>query len=151
MPIFRKSGKTGIKASEIIKEQLYNNGGQATVHSLNGKAYLIQAGNDGRSFLCDALPLTPPYDYSVFDVIVDVLLQNGGKARKGNGRNYRLGYGQCTEDTVVGAIGKNYAGKSIGSSVFDPVFVLAAVLEWANIAHNGRGYLELTADYRSKI
>lgn len=34
---------------------------------------------------------------------------------------------------------------------FDPVFVLAAVLDWAGIAHNERGYLTLTADYRSLL
>ncbi len=33
--------------------------------------------------------------------------------------------------------------------MFDPVFVLAAVLDWADIARNERGYLTLTADYRS--
>ena len=33
-------------------------------------------------------------------------------------------------------------------SVFDPVFVLAAVLEWAGIVINGRGELILTEAYR---
>ena len=35
-------------------------------------------------------------------------------------------------------------------SVFDPVFVLAAILDWAGIVRNERGYLELTADYCAK-
>ena len=70
------------------------------------------------------------------------LFRNGGKARKGNGRNYKLGYGDCTEDTIVGCIAKEYAGKKEGMSVFDPVFVLSAILDWAGIAHNERGYLE---------
>ena len=84
----------------------------------------------------------------MFDVIVRLLFQTGGKARKGNGRNYKLGYGECTEDTVVGCIAKDYAGKKEGMSVFDPVFVLAAVLEWAGIVINGRGELILTEAYR---
>ena len=86
----------------------------------------------------------------MFDVIVSLLFRNGGKARKGNGRNYKLGYGDCTEDTIVGCIAKEYAGKKEGMSVFDPVFVLSAILDWAGIAHNKRGYLELTAEYRTK-
>ena len=59
----------------------------------------------------------------------------------------------CTnrEDTVVGYIGAHYFGASYGTYVFDPVFVLAAVLEWAGIAHNERGYLSLTADYLAKV
>ena len=57
------------------------------------------------------------------------------------------GYGDCTEDTIVGCIAKEYAGKKEGMSVFDPVFVLSAILDWAGIVRNERGYLELTADY----
>lgn len=139
------------KASDIVHRMLLENGGQATVHSARGIPYVIVDAQDGRSFLCDQLPLSPPYEYRVFDIIVDLLAAQGGRARKGNGRNYKLGYGDCTLDTVVGAIGKNYAGKSLGSSVFDPVFVLAAILEWAGIAHNERGYLALTAEYRAKL
>ena len=60
-------------------------------------------------------------------------------------------YGDCTEDTIVGCIAKEYAGKKEGMSVFDPVFVLSAILDWAGIAHNERGYLELTADYRTRV
>ena len=43
-----------------------------------------------------------------------------------------------------------YYGKSEGESVFDPVFILAGILEWADIAKNGRGYIELTNNYREK-
>lgn len=83
--------------------------------------------------------IKPNYEYRVFDVIVELLLANGGRARKGNGRNYKLGEPECDETTVVGTIAKKYAGKKNGESVFDPVFVFAAVLEWAGIAHNERG------------
>lgn len=143
--------KNNTKASAIIKNKLYETGGRAKVRSQNGKEYEIYMDSDGRSFHCEALPVNVPYTYEIFDVIVDLLKNNGGKAPKGNGRNFRLGYGQCTEDTVVGAIGKNYFGKPKGSYVYDPVFVLAAVLEWADIAHNQRGYLQLTADYMTRL
>ncbi len=142
-----KMDATSSKASEIIKAKLIQAGGKAEVRSINGKLYEIRMERDGKSFLCDQLPITPPYEFAVFDVIVDLLKQNGGKAYKGNGRNYRLGEGGCEETTVVGAVAKNYAGKSKGQSVFDPVFVLAAVLDWADIAHNERGYLQLTSSY----
>ena len=110
---------------------------------------MIQANADGNSFSCDELPITPPYDYDVFDKIIELLLRNGGKARKGNGRNYRFGYGDCTEDTIVGCIAKD-KGIAEGAYAYDPVFVLSAILDWAGIAHNERGYLELTAEYRTK-
>ena len=91
------------------------------------------------------------YRYEVFDVIVELLLANGGRARKGSGRNFKLGDPDCGETTVVGAVAARYAKKEPGDSVYDPVFVLAAVLEWAGIATNERGEIVLTASYRGKL
>lgn len=138
------------KASDIIKRKLAENGGRAIVSSISGNRYGIKAGSDGQHILCDELP--PIYTYEVFDVIVDLLKgQPNFKARKGNARSYKLGDAGCEEDTVAGAILKNYFGKSAGESGVDPVFILASVLEWAEIAHNGRGYLELMASYRERL
>lgn len=138
------------KASDIIRTKLAENGGRAIVSSINGNRYGIKADADGQHILCDELP--PVYTYEVFDVIVELLKsQPNYTARKGNARNYKLGEIGCQEDTVAGAILKNYFGKKTGESGLDPVFILAAVLEWADIAHNGRGYLELTASYRKRL
>lgn len=139
------------KASEIIKAKLIDSQGSALVKSLTGNHYKIYAATDGVSFVCDELPIKPPYTYEVFDVVVDLLISQGGKAKKGQGRNARLGDDKCEETTVCGAIGKNYSGKEIGEFVYDPVFIIAAVLEWADIAYNRRGYIELTASYKSKL
>lgn len=143
--------RESVKASEIIKTKLKDNGGRVVVHSITGIPYEIKAEPDGESFSTEALPVKPNYTYKVFDDIVDLLRSQGGKAKKGLGRNAKLGEPGCEETTVVGAIAKNYVGKSVGDSVYDPVFVLAAILEWAGIAHNERGYLELTADYLSRL
>jgi hypothetical protein len=140
-----------VKASEIIKAKLIEHGGRIIVHTARGLPCEIIAHSDGKSFITKKLPVKPAYEYKVFDVVVDVLLANGGRARKGNGRNYRLGHPECNENTVVGAIALNYAGKKLGDSVFDPVFVFAAILEWAGIAHNERGELILTQQYRSML
>ena len=135
--------ETSTKASDIIRAKLKACGGRAVVHTARGLAREIIASPDGCTFTCEQLPIKPPYQYEVFDVIVDVLRENGGKARKGNGRNYKLGEPECDDTTVVGAIGYRYSGKKTGESVFDPVFILAAVLEWAEIAYNDRGWLVL--------
>ena len=151
MSLFTPKVSSSTKASDIVRSKLYENGGRATVYSVTGKPYIIRAAKDGCSVLCGDLPMKPPLTYDAFDVIVDLLLREGGSARKGMGRNSPLGEGGCTEDTVVGAIGKYYFKAPAGKYVFDPVFVLAAVLDWAGIAHNERGYLTLTADYRSLL
>ena len=148
--MLERADDNSIKASDIIKNKLIDCGGIATVRFVSGNSYVIQANADGNSFTCDKLPITPPYKYCVFDKIIELLFRNGGRARKGNGRNFKLGYGDCTEDTIVGYIAKEYFKKTEGISVVDPVFVLSAILDWAGIAHNKHGYLELTAEYRTK-
>lgn len=141
--------KNSSKASEIVKQKLMENGGKAIVYTAHGLPCQIWGNSDGISFLSDKLP--KPFRYDVFDVIIELLVSQGGRARKGNGRNHRLGQPNCDETTVVGAIGLNYFLAEIGKSVYDPVFVLAAVLDWAGIAHNGRGELILTADYQKQL
>ena len=136
------------KASDIFKKKLMDNNGRAIVHTARGLPCEIRAAPDGVSFLSNKLPINPPYRYEVFDIIVDLLMTQGGRAKKGNGRNHRLGEPECDETTVVGVIGYQYAHVETGKSVYDPVFVLAAVLEWANIVRNERGELVLTAAYR---
>lgn len=141
--VYRKDGdmKTsawqtdGKKASEIIREKIRQAGGQIEVISFNRKhRYDITATGD--SFTCPVLPRA--FRFAVFDVIVSLLHRLGGSAKKGSGRK-RVGHEKCSGDTVVGAITLEYLGKQEGDSVIDPVFVLAAVLDWAGIAANERG------------
>jgi len=130
------------KASDIVREKLIEVGGTATVKMLNGEAFSITITTDCRAFETKKIP-GHNYGFEVFDEIFDLLHENGGKVDKGNGRNYKLGEGKCGSNTAVGAIGYKYWKRATGESVYDPVFVLAAVLEWAEICHNKRGFLEL--------
>ena len=106
--------KDSYKASDVIKRLLIEHGGRVIVHTARGLPCEIRAASDGVSFLCDKLPCNPPYRYEVFDVIVDLLIAQKGRARKGNGRNFKLGESNCDRTTVVGAIGYNYAHKETG-------------------------------------
>lgn len=137
---------TSTLASEIIKAKLKAYGGHVTVYTARGLPCEIYAEPDGTTFTSDKLPVKPAYDYKVFDDIVELLIKQGGRAKKGNGRNYKLGEPGCEENTVVGTIAL-HRGRTIGESVFDPVFVMAAILEWAGIAKNGRGELILTEEH----
>lgn len=144
------ANRKSTRASEIIKAKLMDNGGHVTVHTARGLPCEVWMNADGTSFTSDKLPIKPPYEYQVFDVIVNLLVSQGGCARKGNGRNYKLGESNCDKTTVVGAVALS-RGYTVGNSVFDPVFVLAAILEWAGIANNERGELVLTQQYRSLL
>ena len=138
------------KASQIIKAKLIDQGGCATVYTAKGLPCEIWINSDGESFTSDKLPIKPAYEFRVFDIVVDLMIAQGGSAPKGNGRNFKLGARNCDESTIVGAIALD-RGNKIGDSVFDPVFVFAAVLEWAEIAHNERGKLVLTQHYRRSL
>lgn len=136
------------KASEIVKAKLIEAGGRAMVRLYGGELREISASPDGKEFLC---PQLIPYSYEIFDAIVELLKNSPGyRAKKGNARNYKLGEPGCEESTVAGTV-LVYMGKKPGESGLDPVFILAAVLEWAGIAKNGRGEISLTADYISKL
>ena len=136
------------KASEIIKSKLVEAGGRAMIRLYGGEMREIAASPNGTEFLC---PQLIPYSYEVFDAIVDLLLRSPGyRAKKGNARNYKLGEPGCEESTVAGTV-LTFMGKKSGESGLDPVFILAAVLDWAGIATNGRGEIALTASYRSSL
>ena len=141
MSLFGKINRNSKDASEIIKNKLYDNKGSAIIYLQKGDACRIYITQDGE-FSSDKLS-NQPMSFKVFDVIVDFLKENGGEAPKGLGRSDRVGYGKCGEETIMYQIATKYYGKKKGESTFDPVFVLAAMLEWAGIAKNGRGYLSL--------
>ena len=130
------------RASDIVKAKLVSCGGRATVHTLDGKAYSVWVeGPD--SFACDKI--NSNFTYKIFDVIVEHMISYGGKAKKGDGHK-PIGNPRCGEDTIAAAIAKNYWGRDI---YLDPGYVMFAILEWAGIIHNRRGYTELTAEYRA--
>ena len=137
--------KDSKNASDIIKRKLMENNGRVIVHTMQGRPCEIRAASDGVSFSSNKLPTI--FRYKVFDDIVDFLISQDGRAKKGNGHK-KLGEPGCDETTVAGAIGYRYFEKKDGDSVSDPVSALAAVLEWAGIANNERGELVLTNNYR---
>ena len=94
-------------------------------------------------FVSDKLPYQN-VDWSIFDIVVDFLKkQPHGRAVKGGCRSSKVGENKCGKETVMYAIATEYYGKTQGESSFDPLFVIAAILDWAGIATNERGYMEL--------
>lgn len=103
---------------------------------------------DKQHFNCDKLPPRPNESLKIFDCVTDLLNKNGGSVLKGNGRNFKLGESVCKLDTVAGYIGSVYDGHHTGESIIDPAFAIVAIMDWAGIIHNRRGYIEYTSDYR---
>lgn len=135
------------KASDIIRQELINNGGSVQISSLKGNPIFIELSRDRNHFNSPQLRPRRNESLAIFDCVTDLLDRNGGTARKGNGRNHKLGEKGCETDTVVGYIGSVYDGHKIGESVLDPVFAIAAIMDWAGIVHNKRGYIQYTSAY----
>jgi hypothetical protein len=141
--------------SEIIRRKIYENGGSIVISLLDGKQCRVIASVDGKSFTSDKLNnYKLSLNYSVFNDIVDLLKSSQQyRAPKGNGhgKEDKVGYGKCTEDTIVGTVAVNYFKKKYGESTYDPTFVLAAMLDWAGIGINQRGFVSLNPNYISKL
>ena len=104
------TGANSSKASEIIKRKLKECGGHVTVYSQRGKPYIIRS-KDDKHFYCPQMIL---YKFSIFDVIIDLLISQNGRANKGKAR-LPLGAKGCEEQTVAGTMLKNYFGKMLVS------------------------------------
>lgn len=135
-----------IAFSKQVQNKLMSVGGSATIRLLNGDVCHILLDKDNTGFISDKLNnYSVFYRLEVFDVIQELLQKKGGRVIKGAGRGKedKVGYGKCGLDTLVGYIAYKYSGVELGGSAFDPVFVLAAILDWANLARNCRGYIEV--------
>ena len=155
MNTFGKIDYNSTIPAEIIRRKMYENGGSVIISLLDGKQCKVIASSDGKSFTSDKLnDYKLPFDYSVFNCIVD-LLKNSKQYRapkgNGHGKDDKVGYGKCTEDTIVGTVAINYFKKQYGESTYDPTFVLAAILDWACIGINQRGFVSLNPNYIANI
>lgn len=131
-----------MKSSEIIIEKLKEAGGDVTIELLSKKEARVKL-VEKNSFASDKLRWNS-LDFTVFDIVTDFLKeQKDRRAPKGGCRNSKVGEGMCAKGTVIYEIATKYYVKVDGNSSFDPLFVIAAILDWAKIARNCRGYLEL--------
>ena len=131
------------KASDKIRNMFIESKGKIHITTLTGKEYDVFLNYDGESFRTRALPLYNGYDFKIFDITYDLLVRSNGKVVKGNCRNYRLGEGKCTVDTLCGTLGYEYFGNKTGDSVFDTSFIVCAIMDYVGICKNTRGYLLL--------
>jgi hypothetical protein len=131
-------------ASQKIKNKLRSCGGTAEIIQLNGHKTNVYFVNQD-TFWSDGLYklIGQGYDFSLFDLLEKESYRfNYRIIPKGNARKYKLGEGLCTIDTAVGILGYKYYGKQTGESIYEPMHVISAILEWAEIAHNQRGYIQ---------
>ena len=132
--------------SEYLKEYYLSNGKRIIVTTLRGKQHEICLSDDNKYFYSYTGLRQNNFLYlNWFDGIVDFIRQNGGRVEKGGCRNSKVGQGNCTKGTLCYYVATECYGKCDGESSFDPIFIVAAILENAGICKNERGYIQLSA------
>ena len=132
--------------SEYLKEYYLSNGKRILVTTLRGKQHEICLSDDNKYFYSyTGLRQNNVLYLNWFDGIADFIKQNGGRVEKGGCRNSKVGQGNCTKGTLCYYVATECYGKCDGESSFDPIFIIAAILENAGICKNERGYIQLSA------
>lgn len=134
--------------SRYLKEYYLSNGKRVTVTTLRGKQHEICLSDDNKYFYSyTGLRPNNLLYLDWFDGIVDFIKQNGGKVDKGGCRNSKVGEGNCAKGTLCYYVATECYGKSNSESSFDPIFIVAAILENAGICKNERGYIRLSSEF----
>lgn len=136
--------------SEYLKEYYLSNEKRIIVTTLRGKQHEICLSDDSKYFYSyTGLRQNNILYLSWFNGIIDFIKQNGGRVEKGGCRNSKVGYGNCTKGTLCYYVATECYGKCDGESSFDPIFIIAAILENAGICKNERGYIQLSTEFAS--
>jgi hypothetical protein len=134
-----------MKASEIIIEKLNNEPDSiAKIKQINGNVTNLYFLKEQDTFWSDNLynVIGNGYSFDLFNILEEQSLGFPNKRMpKGNARNNKLGDPNCDINTAVGILGYLFFKKKDGESVLEPMHVIAAVLEWAGIAKNERGFI----------
>jgi hypothetical protein len=135
-----------------IKEKLNANGGRTSIPLYSGDICDIGFDPNGKGLVSPKIPVPNHLTWEVFDAAVEVVIQNGGKAMKGKARSgSKLGSDDLPLDSVEGYLAHKVHGAQFGDTAFGPGFVIAAILDWAGICHNERGYLTINPIFMSEI
>lgn len=143
-PLLQSINAVDSSVVKKIKEKLNDNNGIAIIPLFRGDSCKIGYTPDGKGLVASKIPVANQLTWEVFDAAVEVVINNGGKAVKGKARSgARLGSDDLPLDSVEGYIAYKVHGAQIGETAFGPGFVVAAVLDWAGICNNERGYLTI--------
>jgi hypothetical protein len=135
-----------------IKTKLNDSGGITSIPLYSGDLCEIGFDPNGKGLVSNKIPVPNQLLWEVFDAAVEVVIQNGGKAMKGKARSgAKLGSDDLPLDSVEGYIAHKVHGAQIGETAFGPGFVIAAILDWAEVCHNDRGYLTINQSFMSEI
>ena len=131
-----------LRVTEIIKNKFAATGSPAQVPLLRGHgSFTAQLTHDG--IRVDNLGTQPFLPWAVFQEAICILIRSGGKAKRGNAMNYRLGSPGLPLNSIEGHIAHVLYGKREGDTVFRRITPVACILIWAGVCKPAPGELIL--------
>jgi hypothetical protein len=128
-----------------IKNQFDKKGNPAKIPLMSGKRF-FEARSEVDGVYVDNLKTQPFLPWEIFSEAVNFIRENGGKVKKGNATNSRLGDSNLGLDTLEGHIASKVYGCSIGDTVLKRVTPIASILAWSGICENARGQISLLSN-----
>ena len=127
-----------------IKSKLNEAGGQATITLFSGDSCDIYFDEGDKGIVSSKILLENQLKWEAFDAAVEVVMNNGGKAKKGNAQSgAKLGSAKLMTNSVEGYIAHKVHGIREGETASGPGFVICAILDWAEICTNKKWYLSI--------
>ena len=135
-----------------IKEKLNARGGQASIKLYSGETCEIWFDKDDKGLVSPKIPPANQLIWAVFDAAIEIVINNGGKAKKGNAQSgAKLGTEKLMMNSVEGYIANKVHGIKEGETSLGPGFVIYAVLDLAGICKNERGYLVINPIFEERM
>jgi predicted nucleic acid-binding Zn-ribbon protein len=132
-----------------IKSQFDKKGNPVKIPLMSGKQF-FEARQEKDGIYVDSLKDQPFLPWEVFSEAINCLKENGGKAKKGNATNAKLGNPNLDMNTVEGCIASKVYGCKTGDVVFKRIEPVASILAWAELCENKRGQIYLIPENKEK-
>ena len=123
-----------------IKSKLNDAGGKAIITLFSGDSCDICFDEGDKGIVSSKITSANQPIWEAFDAAVEIVMNNGGKAKKGNAQSgARLGSGKLMINSVEGYIAHKVHGVQEGETAVGAGFVICAVLDW--VGEIGRAHV----------
>lgn len=140
------------KPSNVVKRYLRDHGGHFTATSNKGKKYEIsllpyyKVKKDvdiNEAFYCPNFQISKPYEFRIFDVVVEDLLEKGEMLKRND----------VKQNCVLRTIKEKYwnIDSKDKRQIYNPTFIIAAIMNECGMVNNNEGKMSLTESYKAKL
>ncbi|MBU3110344.1 hypothetical protein [Clostridium lacusfryxellense] len=135
-----------------IKGKLNDSRGKVTVTLYSGDSCDIWFDEGDKGIVSSKISTENQLGWGAFDAAVEVVMDNDGKAKKGNAQSgAKLGSAKLMINSVEGYIAHKLQGVEEGETASGPGFVICAILDWAEICSNEKRYITIKPMFLSEL